>query len=96
MKKRDYIPEYEDCQRENPAPHVSDYYTPLYDNERGGPPRAFRCEQNIYPKESALHRGNSQPCTRVTRTLSGMKSHLRSVHGIVFQLEIFDATARKI
>jgi hypothetical protein len=65
------------------APHVSDYYTPLYDNERGGPPRAFRCEQ--------MWDGCERPfaCARVTRTESEMLMHLRICHDIERQPRLF-------
>jgi hypothetical protein len=66
------------------APHVSDYYTPLYDNERGGPPRAFRCEIVPYYDPRLL-----VPCARVTRTESGMLMHLRICHGIERQPRLF-------
>jgi hypothetical protein len=58
---------------------------PLYDVHDGGPPVGFRC--------CLGGRGDSQThklwtaCNRVTRTLAGMRTHQRIVHGIKQQQE---------
>lgn len=48
------------------TPHVSEWFTPLYDTRAGGPPKAFLC---------AL-------CGKVTRTEEGIFLHLTRVHKI--------------
>ena len=65
---------------------MSDYYTPLYDNERGGPPRAFRCEQ--CNRDNGLRPGWPSKA-RVTRTEKGMLIHIHICHGIERQPRLF-------
>jgi hypothetical protein len=51
----------------------------LVDVENGGPPRAFEC---LLPNETGC-------CGKITRTLSGMKAHQRTVHAFVPQADLF-------
>lgn len=58
----------------------------LYDVHDGGPPLGFRCKCR-----SSMLNGNGNDivvCTRVTRTLNGMRMHQQRVHGIKPQMEI--------
>lgn len=48
----------------------------LYDNELGGPPKAWACSQS--------------ECERVCRTRLGMLRHLRQVHKLNEQEYLFD------
>lgn len=67
----------------------SDLIRPLYDVHDGGPPRGYQClvscpcGQILVPKYDHVH----GDCLRVTRTLRGMISHQRIVHGITQQPE---------
>lgn len=71
------------------APHISYFYTPLYDNERGGPPRAFRCEVGAWYCPGFHKHDGVQSCARVTRTEQGMMMHLRICHDIERQPRLF-------
>jgi len=67
---------------------------PLYDVRDGGPPVGFRCMLNAHEKRAwAIHWSHKQEhCNRVTRTLAGMRTHQRIVHGIKPQQELnFDS-----
>jgi hypothetical protein len=64
----------------------SDIMTYLYDPLVGGPPRAYECKIET-PAIRAGVRG-SGICGAVTRTLSGMRSHQRSVHGFTPQAKL--------
>jgi hypothetical protein len=55
----------------------------LIDALNGGPPRAFEC---------LMSEGF---CGKVTRTLSGMKAHQRTVHKFVPQAELFKDQAKE-
>jgi len=63
---------------------------PLYDVRDGGPPVGFKCMLVFEPKrKNDLY---YVPCCRVTRTLAGMRTHQRIVHGIKPQQELnFDS-----
>lgn len=68
------------------SPHISDYYTPLYDNERGGPPRAFCCEAKKGEKPHYFDTTGTKfndTCGHVVRTKLGIIMHLCKVHGII-------------
>jgi hypothetical protein len=63
------------------VPHLdSSTIRPLYDVHDGGPPVGFRCCLQDNSPYTRL-------CNRVTRTLAGMRSHQRIVHGIKLQQE---------
>lgn len=61
-------------------------YLLLYDTKNGGGAQAFKC----------CVKGFSSPdltvtlCSKITRTEIGMKMHLKRVHGINQQRELFD------
>jgi hypothetical protein len=57
---------------------------PLYDVHDGGPPVGYRCRLITNANGHLLKNGR---CDRVTRTLNGMRSHQRIVHGIRLQQE---------
>lgn len=59
---------------------------PLYDVHQGGPPVGFRCMYCWQCKE-VCHKIDRRECGRVVRTLAGMRSHQRIVHGIKLQQE---------
>ena len=60
-------------------------YRPLYDVHDGGPPVGYRCMECA---KSCHYRGNKVIQEgRVTRTLAGMRTHQRIVHGIKLQQE---------
>ena len=64
---------------------------PLYDVKDGGPPVGFRCQFRGGHSYDCGH-PDCVPCARVTRTLAGMRSHQRIVHGIKLQQELcFDS-----
>jgi hypothetical protein len=52
----------------------NDFARPLFDFEKGGPPKAFQCLMGK-TTEGALHF-----CGKVTRTERGMRMHLKYVH----------------
>jgi hypothetical protein len=58
---------------------------PLYDVYNGGPPVGYRCNLMDVRRRPAVRYGSC--CNRVTRTLNGMRSHQRIVHGIRLQQE---------
>jgi hypothetical protein len=61
---------------------------PLYDVHDGGPPKGFVCLAEPCITETLVYlKGNQIICGRVTRTLNGMRSHQRIVHGITSQQE---------
>jgi hypothetical protein len=65
-------------------PHLdSDTIRPLYDVHDGGPPKGFECK--ICLRQPAKFYGRAHG--RVTRTLAGMRTHQRIVHGIKQQEE---------
>lgn len=77
-------------------PHLdSSTIRPLYDVHDGGPPVGFRCRlsqhdisRNLDKRAFDLeHDAVEYPCGRVTRTLAGMRTHQRIVHGIKLQQE---------
>lgn len=79
-------------------PHLdSELIRPLYDVRDGGKPKGFRCMLSICcPKDQ---QGCIHPhwyCERVTRTLSGMRTHQRIVHGIKVQSEFNFNTVKAI
>lgn len=56
----------------------------LIDAENGGPPRAYECLL-----VTGLGYSSDLVCGKVTRTLSGMRSHQRSVHSFEPQEKLF-------
>ncbi len=66
---------------------------PLYDVHAGGQPMGFRCMYSKNDKEynDPIKTADMQvsliECSRVTRTLAGMRTHQRIVHGIKQQQE---------
>jgi len=65
---------------------TSETITYLYDPLVSGPPRAYECKIET-PAVRAGVKG-TDTCGMVTRTLSGMRSHQRSVHGFVPQAKL--------
>lgn len=77
-------------------PHLdSSIIRPLYDVHDGGPPKGFQCQCSKHDTGGNLLKraidvkvgGGEWPCARVTRTLAGMRTHQRIVHGIKIQQE---------
>jgi hypothetical protein len=56
---------------------------PLYDVHEGGRPKGYHCELCHLMDDGSCN----TPCHRVTRTLAGMRTHQRIVHGIKQQQE---------
>ena len=69
------------------APHFSDFYTPLYDNEHGGAPRAYICELFC---EAEKVSDLSKRCSALTRTKIGMLMHLQKVHGVTLDTNVIE------
>lgn len=61
----------------------------LIDAENGGPPKAFLCILAGSSKTNEPTVAEFYPCGVVTRTLRGMHSHQRSVHGFKAQKELW-------
>ena len=65
---------------------------PLYDVHNGGPPKGFRCEFGSWTNNTFHNQDGVKACGRVTRTLSGMRTHQYRCHGIKQQLRLdFDS-----
>jgi hypothetical protein len=63
----------------------------LVDAENGGPPRAFECLAKLGLGSWHFYKdGSGVPCGRVTKTLSGMRSHQRVVHGFKAQADLYE------
>lgn len=60
----------------------------LVDAADGGPPRAFECKL-------ADGKPSGKACGAVTRTLRGMRSHQRSVHGFRAQKALFEVPVKQ-
>ena len=64
-------------------PHLgSNTIRALYDVSVGGPPVGYQCQIKCYESFT-----ETKPCLRVVRTLRGMKTHQRVVHGVTEQSE---------
>jgi len=78
-------------------PHLeSQTIRPLYDVHDGGPPVGYRCIFGSWTNNTFHKHDGVLGCNRVTRTLAGMRTHQRIVHGIKlqqeFQFECIEAT----
>ncbi len=62
----------------------NDYARPLFDFEKGGPPKAYQClcliDYDNHKLHKILGRSGKHPCGKVTRTERGMRMHLKIVH----------------
>lgn len=75
---------------------VTRLFTAAYDTANGGPPIAFRCEVKVFSAYAEATQRHPHPaCARVTRTEAGMWSHLRIVHGIKRQGQLWELNAKE-